>query len=332
MTRACRRSVACSASATSSPAAPPCRRVTAPRSRAASSPAGPCSTCPPAERPTAIVAQSDVIAAGVVIAAEELGLSVPARPLGHGLRRGRPAVAAAPPHHDGPAGPREGPHPRHARATHPRGRPSAQRHPAGHPARGHDDRAPGALTAGGAPGRSGIPRRCVGAASAAQQKGHPTYLEELSYPCCIPALGEFGEVPPRGVPTTSVCRGGPPAETGPPGFLGDAGPPVASPTEDSHSGLVRTIGNRVGIKPSGVQIPHPPPKDMPPIAPSAVGGLSCGRALRSPPSPAVQVGEPSHAVQSPGDQPDDEPDGHAGRRRCPGPQQPAAGSSRRRAR
>ena len=32
---------------------------------------------PAAERPTAIVAQSDVIAAGVVIAAEELGLSVP---------------------------------------------------------------------------------------------------------------------------------------------------------------------------------------------------------------------------------------------------------------
>ena len=40
--------------------------------------------------------------------------------------------------------------------------------------------------------------------------------------------------------------------------------PVACPTEDSHSGLVRTIGNRVGIKPSGVQIPHPPPTERTP--------------------------------------------------------------------
>ena len=44
-------------------------------------------------------------------------------------------------------------------------------------------------------------------------------------------------------------------------FLAVALPLVASPAEDSHSGLVRTIGNRVGIKPSGVQIPHPPPHD-----------------------------------------------------------------------
>ena len=43
----------------------------------------------------------------------------------------------------------------------------------------------------------------------------------------------------------------------------DAHPLVASPAEDSHSGLVRTIGNRVGIKPSGVQIPHPPPHNGP---------------------------------------------------------------------
>src|SRR5690242_5070583 len=28
--------------------------------------------------------------------------------------------------------------------------------------------------------------------------GPPTYLEELTCPCCIPALGEFREVPPRG--------------------------------------------------------------------------------------------------------------------------------------
>ena len=35
---------------------------------------------------------------------------------------------------------------------------------------------------------------------------------------------------------------------------------VASPAEDSPSGLWRTIGNRVGVdSPSRVQIPHPPP-------------------------------------------------------------------------
>ena len=47
-------------------------------------------------------------------------------------------------------------------------------------------------------------------------------------------------------------------------FRGAAPPLVASPAEDSHSGLVRTIGNRVGIKPSGVQIPHPPPNELAP--------------------------------------------------------------------
>ena len=36
-------------------------------------------------------------------------------------------------------------------------------------------------------------------------------------------------------------------------------PPVPSPTEDSHSGRVRTLGKRVRGNPSRVQIPHPPP-------------------------------------------------------------------------
>ncbi len=31
----------------------------------------------------------------------------------------------------------------------------------------------------------------------APKKGPPAHLEELTYPCCIPALGEFGEVPPH---------------------------------------------------------------------------------------------------------------------------------------
>ncbi len=70
-----------------------------------------------------------------------------------------------------------------------------------------------------------------------QTRGHPAYLEEPTCPCCIPALGEFSEVPPRGVPG-SIIDGG--------GFRRDRAAPVASPTEDSHSGLVRTIGNRVG--------------------------------------------------------------------------------------
>src|SRR5438477_3779005 len=35
--------------------------------------------------------------------------------------------------------------------------------------------------------------------------------------------------------------------------------PVSSSAEDSPSGLGRTIGNRVGLTPSGVQIPYPPP-------------------------------------------------------------------------
>jgi hypothetical protein len=34
---------------------------------------------------------------------------------------------------------------------------------------------------------------------------------------------------------------------------------VGLPTEDSPSGLGRTLGKRVGCKPSGVRIPHPPP-------------------------------------------------------------------------
>src|SRR3954454_16025037 len=38
-----------------------------------------------------------------------------------------------------------------------------------------------------------------------------------------------------------------------------SGRPVSSSAEDSPSGLGRTIGNRVGLTPSGVQIPYPPP-------------------------------------------------------------------------
>ena len=55
--------------------------------------------------------------------------------------------------------------------------------------RGAGSRAPADLSAGEARGR-----------------GHPAYLEEPTCPCCIPALGEFGGVPPRGVPGTMLGR------------------------------------------------------------------------------------------------------------------------------
>ena len=51
--------------------------------------------------------------------------------------------------------------------------------------------------------------------------------------------------------------------------------PVSCLAEDSPSGLGRTIGNRVGLTPSGVQIPYPPPGNFP----YAVKGIGrCGAA------------------------------------------------------
>jgi hypothetical protein len=37
------------------------------------------------------------------------------------------------------------------------------------------------------------------------------------------------------------------------------GSPFGGDLEDSPSGLWRTLGKRVGLTPSGVRIPHPPP-------------------------------------------------------------------------
>ena len=48
-------------------------------------------------------------------------------------------------------------------------------------------------------------------------------------------------------------------EPGGPRFRPAARVPVSSCAEDSHSGLVRTLGKRVGLTPSGVRIPYPPP-------------------------------------------------------------------------
>ena len=63
-------------------------------------------------------------------------------------------------------------------------------------------------------------------------------------------------------------------------------------TEDSPSGLWRTLGKRVGCKPSGVRIPHPPPLTPGPVE---VPGFCClwrcwcsrapsGPAAREPPA------------------------------------------------
>src|SRR3954471_22635813 len=109
-------------------------------------------------------------------------------------------------------------------------------------------------------------------------RGPPTYLEELTCPCCIPALGEFSEVPPRGgsAPTVVEPRGR--AEIRPPRPGSDrlgsgASPQVSSSTEDSHSGLVRTLGKRVESKLSGVQIPYPPPRPEPASSADEVGSV-----------------------------------------------------------
>ena len=36
----------------------------------------------------------------------------------------------------------------------------------------------------------------------------PAHPIELTYPCCLPTLGELGEVPPRGEPSTTLQGGG----------------------------------------------------------------------------------------------------------------------------
>ena len=72
-----------------------CRRSRRPAtpSPRARPPGGRCWTCRPDRRPTAVIAQSDVLAAGVLQAAAELGLRVPGRRQRGRLRRRRPALA-----------------------------------------------------------------------------------------------------------------------------------------------------------------------------------------------------------------------------------------------
>ena len=53
-------------------------------------------------------------------------------------------------------------------------------------------------------------------------------------------------------------------------------------TEDSPSGLWRTLGKRVGCKPSGVRIPHPPPPDPGTASGSGVFVAAAPPDLRPP--------------------------------------------------
>ena len=91
-------------------------------------------------------------------------------------------------------------------------------------------------------------------------RGHaeapPTHPPEPTYPCCLPALGEFSQIAPReGLPHSSTrsARG--------PGTSSRALLNVlyCLPAEDSPSGLGRTLGKRVGGNPSRVRISYPPP-------------------------------------------------------------------------
>ena len=88
------------------------------------------------------------------------------------------------------------------------------------------------------------------------RKGPPAHPPEPTYPCCLPALGGFSGMTPR-EGSALIVRA--PRRRPTPGFPGRAHPPVSSSAEDSHSGLGRTLGKRVGGNPSRVRIPHPPP-------------------------------------------------------------------------
>ena len=194
----CRAWGVCSASATSSGPTPPrSRPATGRRSRAAGSQAAPCSTCRSRNgpRPSSPSRTSS-------------------RPASSSRRRssacGCPTTSASP-GFDGVDLPWL---PHRITTMDQQGREKGRLlgTPRAQAARRHATRAasPSRSCCGSArrplPHPDGGPR-APGPAGSRREKGHPAYLEELSYPCCIPALGEFGEVPPRGVPTASVCRG-----------------------------------------------------------------------------------------------------------------------------
>src|SRR4051794_21375778 len=89
--------------------------------------------------------------------------------------------------------------------------------------------------------------------------GPPAHPAELTCPCCLPALGEFSEMPPHGGLAQSL--GEQPSASKAAWISRGTRRPVPYPTEDSPSGLWRSLGKRVGCKPSGVRIPYPPPPE-----------------------------------------------------------------------
>ena len=81
--------------------------------------------------------------------------------------------------------------------------------------------------------------------------------------------------------------------------------PVTFAAEDSPSGLWRSLGKRVGLTPSGVQIPYPPPPKRPVTCMNAVTGRFVVRLrdeLRSAtgPSPPPVITRPDPAHRSRG--------------------------------
>src|SRR5690606_7750679 len=81
----------------------------------------------------------------------------------------------------------------------------------------------------------------------------PTHPPEPTYPCCLPALGEFSQIAPReGLRTGYLI----PRERNE--FASTPHGHVMFPAEDSPSGLGRTLGKRVGGNPSRVRISYPP--------------------------------------------------------------------------
>src|SRR4051812_8967825 len=81
-------------------------------------------------------------------------------------------------------------------------------------------------------------------------EGPPVHPSEPAYPCCLPALGRFTGCTPhegltKSLPGPGEGRRAPPRQDAAPNY-------VSCPTEDSPRGLGRTLGKRVGIKPSRV--------------------------------------------------------------------------------
>ncbi len=72
--------------------------------------------------------------------------------------------------------------------------------------------------------------------------------------------------------------------------------------EDSHSGLVRTLGKRVGVTPSRVRISHPPPIQASTVssaARAAVSGGGCRRCCRVISRPSTAAAERATCLNAP---------------------------------